>query len=112
MWSTPGLNSEFSFSYTGYFTKAKEPSLPYYQSTHVIDLLTLSTAQRALEMWSCFIDLLLSFFIFVFFSMGEFLQSVGTNSPPNSSSYTSRLWISIGQVDCFFCAGKYLQHRM
>ena len=25
-----GLNSEFSFSYTGYLTKAKELSLPYY----------------------------------------------------------------------------------
>ena len=25
-----GLNSEFSFSYTSYLTKAEEPSLPYY----------------------------------------------------------------------------------
>ena len=26
---TTGLNSEFSFSYSGCLTKAKEPSLPY-----------------------------------------------------------------------------------
>ena len=29
-WSLTGLNSEFSFSWTGYHTKVKEPSLPYY----------------------------------------------------------------------------------
>ena len=28
--SLTGLNSEFSFSYTSYLTKAEEPSLPYY----------------------------------------------------------------------------------
>ena len=28
--SLTGLNSQFSFSYTGCLTKAKEPSLPYY----------------------------------------------------------------------------------
>ena len=28
--SLKGLNSEFSFCYTGCLTKAKEPSLPYY----------------------------------------------------------------------------------
>ena len=25
-----GLNSEFSFSYTGYLIQVKEPNLPYY----------------------------------------------------------------------------------
>ena len=29
-WSLTGLNSEFSFSKTSCFTKAEEPSLPYY----------------------------------------------------------------------------------
>ena len=29
-WSLTGLNSEFSFSWTGCLTKAEEPSLPYY----------------------------------------------------------------------------------
>ena len=28
--SLTGLNSEFSFSYTSWLTKAEEPSLPYY----------------------------------------------------------------------------------
>ena len=28
--SLTGLNSEFSFSYTSYLTKAEKPSLPYY----------------------------------------------------------------------------------
>ena len=28
--SKASLNSEFSFSKTGYLTKTKEPSLPYY----------------------------------------------------------------------------------
>ena len=34
MQSSTGLNSEFSFSKTGYHTKAKESSLPYY--LHII----------------------------------------------------------------------------
>ena len=29
-WSSTGLNSEFSFSYTSCLTKAEEPCLPYY----------------------------------------------------------------------------------
>ena len=31
-WSLTGFNSEFSFSYTSFLTKAEEPSLSYYLS--------------------------------------------------------------------------------